>query len=359
MIRKLSPLAFGAALSSAALMLSACETTPPPAVAVAPAPVAPPMAIAPRIVELASVYQNYVRTASNISPAFADGASVHSSLRQAVSYEPRQLAAGQIAYAAIVALQDPMFVAAVRRYAVSPTQRAQVRAGLLADPAYAIGIRGSDSAAGLAIAALNGEGSRVRSVGELVKQAAYDVQRQEWSKGRIPAPELRLAEAKSLSIIAARAAPDDVARLNAAALGSTPLGLTPTAVPPPYTQTVTRGLAIAALSALGDGAGEYALQIEELTNVQRGDDCLRMSKLNLYQCLSVARPWYEDVFCMGQHILIDTGQCIAKTAGVLPPVAAPTPLQTPVPVTTATTPAPMALSAEDLAKPAIALERAP
>ena len=33
-----------------------------------------------------------------------------------------------------------------------------------------------------------------------------------------------------------------------------------------------------------------------------------MSKLNLYQCLAVAKPHYEDVFCLGQHVLIDTGQ---------------------------------------------------
>ena len=40
-----------------------------------------------------------------------------------------------------------------------------------------------------------------------------------------------------------------------------------------------------------------------------------MSKLNLYQCLAVAKPHYEDVFCLGQHVLIDTGQCVMKAAG--------------------------------------------
>ena len=43
-----------------------------------------------------------------------------------------------------------------------------------------------------------------------------------------------------------------------------------------------------------------------------------MSKLNLNQCLSVARPYYEDVFCLGQHILIDIGQCVVKGAGQTP-----------------------------------------
>jgi hypothetical protein len=47
--------------------------------------------------------------------------------------------------------------------------------------------------------------------------------------------------------------------------------------------------------------------------------CLNMSKLNLYQCLAVAKPHYEDVFCLGQHILADTGQCLMKGAGVPEP----------------------------------------
>jgi hypothetical protein len=26
----------------------------------------------------------------------------------------------------------------------------------------------------------------------------------------------------------------------------------------------------------------------------------------------VAKPHYEDVFCLGQHVLMDTGQCLGK-----------------------------------------------
>jgi hypothetical protein len=40
-----------------------------------------------------------------------------------------------------------------------------------------------------------------------------------------------------------------------------------------------------------------------------------MAKLNLFQCLSVAGPEYEDVFCLGQHAVLDTGQCVAGAAG--------------------------------------------
>ena len=54
--------------------------------------------------------------------------------------------------------------------------------------------------------------------------------------------------------------------------------------------------------------------------------CLNMAKLNLYQCLAVSKPHYEDVFCLGQHILIDTGACVVKAAGAtLPPEPPPPP----------------------------------
>jgi hypothetical protein len=60
--------------------------------------------------------------------------------------------------------------------------------------------------------------------------------------------------------------------------------------------------------------------------------CLNMAKLNLYQCLAVAKPHYEDVFCLGQHILIDTGMCVIKASGAAMPYEPPPPPKPVVPV---------------------------
>ena len=64
--------------------------------------------------------------------------------------------------------------------------------------------------------------------------------------------------------------------------------------------------------------------------------CLNLAKLNLYQCLAVAVPWYEDIFCLGEHAVGETAQCISKEAGstaqiqqaetVAPSASAATPL---------------------------------
>jgi hypothetical protein len=65
----------------------------------------------------------------------------------------------------------------------------------------------------------------------------------------------------------------------------------------------------------------------------------------LYQCLAAAKPHYEDVFCLGQHVLIDTGQCTLKSAG------APMPIEPAKPVVVATkAPSPKA-PAKPAAKP--------
>ena len=83
---------------------------------------------------------------------------------------------------------------------------------------------------------------------------------------------------------------------------------------------VTRGLALAALAVLGE---TDAARTEPLMDDAACGSCLRMSKLNLFQCLAVAKPWYEDVFCLGQHVLIDTGDCIQAAAVAKPAPPAP------------------------------------
>jgi len=39
----------------------------------------------------------------------------------------------------------------------------------------------------------------------------------------------------------------------------------------------------------------------------------------------VAKPHYEDVFCLGQHIMIDTGACVIKASGAEMPYEPPPP----------------------------------
>lgn len=305
-----------AAASLAAVLVSCAEAPKPPP----PPPPTPSVSLSPKLIEQASAYRAYMNNASAISPAFADGPQVAQSLKVGAAYEPQQLLRGAIAYAAVVALQDPTFVAGVRAYAADPVQRQSIAYSILRDPAYVIGISGSNSAAGLVISALGSDGRKLYDAGKAVKQAAYDVQHSPWSKGEVANRDMRLNEAKTLSSTVVLGDVAETSRLQLASNGGAPLGLSGDPASPPYTPVVVRGLAVAALAALGQASDENLAQILPLMADPTSATCLKMSKLNLYQCLAVSKPYYEDVFCLGQHVMIDTGQCVIKGVGATLPM---------------------------------------
>jgi len=322
-------LALAAVAGCTALTLAGCATEPlKPAVIPAHAEAPPPVALSGKVIEAASEYHIYVQRASQIRPSFTTGPQIEESLTMGEGYEAQQLSRGIIAYGALVALQDPSFVASVRTYAVDPDGRRSLAAKLVSDPSYAAALPNAPSAAGLVISTLTNDSARMRGAGEMVKQFAYDVQHQAWSKKDITDPVGRLAYAKQVSSAPMTPVPDDVEQLKGAVSGpdskvaSRAMLVSGRASGPPYTAVVTRALAVAALAALGEGGDENDAQVESVLNESSGGFCLNMSKLNLYQCLAVAKPWYEDVFCLGQHVLIDTGQCVAKEVGPMQPVQA-------------------------------------
>jgi hypothetical protein len=171
------------------------------------------------------------------------------------------------------------------------------------------------------MAALTDQGQRIIDTGKQVKQAAYDVQHQPWSKGFVSDRDGRLALAKSLSETPLEADASAESRMAQAASGATPLLISGSANAGPYTPTIERALAVAAMAALGDGGDNFSDQLNALLTVPDQVDCLHDAKLDLYECLAVAKPHYEDVFCLGQHVLADTGACIVKS--VTPYVAPP------------------------------------
>lgn len=288
--------------------------TPPP-------PPPPAVSLSPRVIEQASAYRRYVDKMAAVPAGFTDGASVAQALRAGTAYEPQQLLRGAIAYGAVIALQDPTFVAGVRTYVNDPTQRRQVAYEIMKDPAYAVGFAGSSSAAGLVMNAIGGDGQKLLDRGRLVRQAAYDVQRSPWSKAEVQERTGRLAAARLASGASYPGDPAEVSLLQQAATGAAPMSLAPRTARPPYPATVVRALAVAALAALGYADDASLAQVMPILAETNTGACLNMSKLNLYQCLAVAKPHYEDVFCMGQHVLMDTGMCLMRAGG------APLPLE--------------------------------
>ena len=273
------------------------------------------MQLANKIIEDASTFRAYLTATSAISPDFKSAEQVAEGVRTATAFEQNQLQQGAIAYVAVIALQEPNFVKTMREYAVDPEQRDAVVRQMLADPSYAATFPNADKAAGLAVAALDGMGAKVLVTGKQVKQAAYDVQHQAWSKTTVANAEGRLTEAKTRSGQRRLAALTDVEVLRKASLEGAAMSLAGQPVSPPYTGTVVKGLAVAALAAMGEAGDDKLGLIAPLLTDEISSYCLNMSKLNLYQCLAVSKPQYEDIFCLGQHSMIDIGNCVVKAAG--------------------------------------------
>jgi hypothetical protein len=82
---------------------------------------------------------------------------------------------------------------------------------------------------------------------------------------------------------------------------------------------VVRSLAVAALAALGEGGEANVDTVMAIMADQNVGYCLNMSKLNTYQCLAVSKPHYEDIFCLGQHVMMDTAKCVIKASGMPEP----------------------------------------
>jgi hypothetical protein len=286
----------GLGLAAAVAALAGCATAPPPSRPVArqatPAPASAP--VGRSLAAQASAFEGFMRHARGIDAAFSGPAEVAQALQVGAGYDPKDLEAGVIAYAAMAALQEPRFVAGVR----AGRDRAQLARTLAANPQAALDLPGADAAAGRASGALYAQGDALADEGRKVKKAAYSVQHQAWSKANVPDPAGRLSRVKRISAAGYQPGRDDAGRLQSSLNEGARRGGTPSPL-------VARGMAVAALSVLGEDGKARSLMSEP-----RAAMCLRMAKLNLYQCLASAGPHYEDIYCLGQHAMIDPGQCV-------------------------------------------------
>jgi hypothetical protein len=311
-----------AAVGLAALVAS-CETPPEPEPEPAPPPVVlppPPVTLNQEVAAQAAVYVAFMRDVSTLQAGFQSADAIQTAMRRGAAYHPTQISQGMIAYASILALQSPEFVSGVRGYANDPAQRQQIIEGILADPAYAASFPGADAAAGLIVAALSRDSVALTAIADAIEGDAYTIQerrdpRRRWAITPITNREERLQATKDLSGQAMSPKPEEAATLYAAAHAGQGLNVSGGRAAPPYTPVVARALTIAALAALGAAGDDQRSNIATLTNDAGNQFCYDISKLNLFQCLAASRPSYEDMFCLGRHVVRDLASCAATAAG--------------------------------------------
>ena len=277
----------------------------------APASIGQHVAFPRRSAEAASAFDGYMHAVAAIDAGFKSGQGVAAALRRASAYDARQLEEGMIAYGAMAAMQSPRFVYGVMDIAQDAQGRRALVEALMTDPNYAARLPGAGEASAMASGAILREARPVVDTGRALKQASYDVQHQGWSIIKATDQPGRLAEAKAASQIRVAAHEGDMTRLltQVSTMGSD-AGRGPATSSP----VIAHSLALAALAILDGTQGADEGRLDPVVSEKDSADCLKMAKLNLFQCLSVAGPEYEDVYCLGQHAVLDTGQCVAGGA---------------------------------------------
>ncbi len=286
---------------------------------------APTVAIARRVMDAAAAFDLYVHRASAIAADPHEGADVAKSVMVGAGYEPQQFQEGAIAYAALAALQDARFVQGVSDLGQDPAVRRELVRRLLDKPETALQLPAAREAGALIVSVIGRLGDSVISSGAAVKQASYTLQQQAWSKAPIDGPEALLTRVKAQSVTKIVLSPADAPALIANVVAAGQIGPAPQARTVAPTATVAHGLALAALAVLGAAGEDSADQLTPVLSDATNAQCLKMAKLNLNQCLAVAGPHYEGMFCLGRHGLIETGQCVVTAVGwtAAPPSAPP------------------------------------
>src|SRR6185312_11357340 len=216
-----------------------------------------------------------------------------------------------VAYAALIALRNPDFVAGVRAI-----QNPAFADGLSDHPDRVLQVRGAGAAAADVAGVLKAQGESLIAAGKAVTKAAYDIQAQSWSKSPVADPKGVLDGAKTsaeeMRVATVPSKEKLLDSLVAAPPSSAQQAADAAAAPAP---DVVRGLALASLAILGRTGDGMEAQYEALLGDPSSAQCLKMAKLNLNQCLAVAGPNYEDAYCAGRHAVADTGQCVTAAAG--------------------------------------------
>ena len=280
----------------------------------------PPVALNASVAEAASIYVAFTRDMAALEGGFQSPEAVQAALRRGASYDPNQVARGLVAYAAILALQSPEFVEGVRRYAVDRQVREQLAANLKADPRWVLNLPGADAGAAMIMGTLREEFNTLGDAADSVENDAYNIQqswdpRRSWAVAHVRDRQARLDEAKARSRQRMPNSAADAARLAAAATGGRSLNTNSGArLRPPYPPAVERALALAALAALGEAGENARAATDAMSENPEGEACLSLSKLMLFQCLAASRPSYEDMFCLGRHVIRDLETCSRGSA---------------------------------------------
>ncbi len=276
------------------------------------------------IVRAAGEYLTYQQTIAQMNGVRLDGsASLDTAVSTAGRADPNAAGRGLVPYLALIAAQEPAFVDGVRAAARLYGRDNLIR-GFQGDTSYAAKIPGAEAALTVVRAALLRDAAQLNQIGNRFTRDAYTIQKSSWSQGLSPKNRNQSLKSAATSaptqtqgVLEALAAPhvigsaelatalDRVAQFWAATGQEKPTQKPAIAlITPTQTAIANAALSLAALRVLNGADPRNIARPAVLQN------CMEMSRLQLYQCFSAGKYKYEEPFCLGRHALSDPAKCM-------------------------------------------------
>lgn len=240
------------------------------------------------------------------------------------SHDARAMGGAWIAYAAMIAADNPAFAAEIEKRMKSGKE--EFIRELETSPAVVRNMPGANEAIEAIMKVATNDAAKIRKLGDSFIAEAYSMQKVAWARRELAEAGMERVDS-ALAFAAKRKWKDysdrDVVtsrrgqvRPNLVSYASwSPewSGEREAVNPSVRPGTIfTKALILGAQYAMDNASQEHLAAYGLSEKSQR---CFTSAKLNLEQCIAATRTPYEEAFCIGQHALNDMSSCVGWPAG--------------------------------------------
>ena len=290
----------------------------------------------------AAIYGAFQSDVTTYRSRMASAAELEETIAALGGQNPDQLAAGWLAYSALIASTSPEFAASVREVDANYGREMTLK-GLRYDREYWRTVKNGSRAINLAVAAADADARRLRSVGSQIKDQAYSLQAMGWAKRKVGGADavlggLELARTsqkphsqtylnlftgpqagQALRMAGRSGAPSlwDGLQASAGNIRLPSLSLPAFSSAPRTRRITTEGATTANHIATLAAYRVLGISGTETSDVQNAlaepeiAGCVTMAQLQLQGCVAANHFHYERPFCTGEY-LNDLSECIDK-----------------------------------------------
>jgi hypothetical protein len=287
----------------------------------------------PRDASLERRAADYIRFREDVAAVEAaplnSAATIRDAHKRLSTHHSKALSSGWTAYAALVAADSPAFKKALEKEIEDGKfngmkGRDALLARIAQEPGYVRGLDGASEAVNTVLSMAASDAARFSKLGEDYKKQAYAMQKTKWGMAKLPAPSSRLSEADAYGNSRGEASAPDLPGATENGVTQPKLASAGEAWSPEWGKGGGGRMNGENAAALMDRILNLAVRysaggtneklVETYSKNDRAEQCLHMASLTLRQCIAATRAPYEEAFCLGEHGMIDPGECVGWIA---------------------------------------------